>query len=158
MSQKTVSLLALAACSLAATAVSAQENGTGRYDLPERLERFSRIEQPIPFERREQIVGDIIVSPTIVEAPGAVTIIHGSRFVNSGRVSTGNSEADAAFVRVRCPLGGGRILVSRNVFINRALIESSGNGSAALVSYECLRGEVFSVGNRFENLGSIIVE
>ena len=104
---------------------------------------------------RRHLVGEVVTRPTIVQAPVGTTLVLGSTAINA-RTIAGGPGMTAAQLDVRCPLGGGRVVMFGNRVYNIGRLV--GGGESGQVVTRCDRsfiGSVISTDNEVVNTGRI---
>jgi len=110
-------------------------------------------------QKRNNLVGEVVTRPTVVQAPAGTTVIAGTTSINPGAIAAAGPGATAAQLDVRCPLSGGRVLMHGNRILNPGEIVAVGeNVTAAQVITRCdnhSNGITVIDQTRFDNLGRI---
>lgn len=113
---------------------------------------FDRDRAP-PF--RTQLVGEVVTRPTTVQANAGTTVVMGNTAINT-RTIIGNTERTASQLDVRCPLGGGRVVMFGNRVYNGGQIIASGESAQIVTRCDgSFVAQILSDHNEVFNFGRI---
>lgn len=104
---------------------------------------------------RTHLVGEVVTRPTIVQAPVGTTVVAGSTAINA-RTIAARPGTTATQLDIRCPIGGGRVLMFGNRIYNNGQIVSGAESTQVVTHCDrSLIGSVMSVDNQIINNGRI---
>jgi hypothetical protein len=150
---------ALAVLSISFNSAAQESTGQSAFNrgaayLAQTLTRSAAVPQ-----RRTHLIDEVVMNPTIIQAPVGTTIVAGTTAINPGLIADAGPGATAAQLDVRCPFGVGRVVLHGNRVLNSGEIVAVGSDTTAtqVVIQRCngFNSGVVTDQNQFDNLGRI---